>query len=178
MGLTALSFPIPFSQLLQHGRWEWNSFSSTTRFKTELKTGISQHEASRRTLMEKSEDHKMKIQQLQEVFLSKQAKISQLRVTWNRKIEGLKEENKLLKMSLENIMQSKTEDEIVVQDIVNERKRILQETQLYKEQIAQFDKFVLENYNKILCAIETHNEDIQTSFESLTSSLLKEPGEV
>ncbi|KAK7076137.1 hypothetical protein SK128_009526 [Halocaridina rubra] len=88
----------------------------------ELKTGISQHETSRRTLMEKSEDHKMKIQQLQEVFLSKQAKNSQMRVTWNRKIEGLKEENKLLNMSLENIMQSKAEDEIVAQDIVNERK--------------------------------------------------------
>ncbi|KAK7066094.1 hypothetical protein SK128_017719, partial [Halocaridina rubra] len=104
----------------------------------ELKTGISQHEASRRTLMEKSEDHNMKIQQLQEIFLSKQAKISQMRVTWNGKIEGLKGENKLLIMSLENIMQSKTEDEIVAPDIVNEQ----------NEQ----DKSVLENYNKILCA--------------------------
>ncbi|KAK7070626.1 hypothetical protein SK128_011636, partial [Halocaridina rubra] len=74
----------------------------------ELKTGFSQHGASRRMLMEKSEDHKMKIQQLQEVFLSK---------------------------SLENIMQSKTENEIVAQDIMNEHKRILQETQLYKEQM-------------------------------------------
>ncbi|XP_068206778.1 kinetochore protein Nuf2-like [Palaemon carinicauda] len=133
----------------------------------ECMLAIAKSDRGVRSCLEETEEQDMKIQQVKGILVSRQEKISQLQIAWKLKKDVLQGEINQLKETWNEIWRSQTEDEIVSQDLLKERLKIIQEAKLLKEQIHQFDLFVAKNFQKILQTIEKHNSEIQAGLTAV-----------
>ncbi|XP_042235223.1 uncharacterized protein alr4393-like isoform X2 [Homarus americanus] len=137
----------------------------------EIQTSLSQLDQDKAALLEGTEDNTMQIQHLTEQLASRQGKVSQMRQSWNLKQESIIEDLNQLKLVLEQVRQSRTEEEIVSQEMETERMRIMQDIQQLNGQTANIGRIIAANYKKIIDTIEKHNNDLQVSLADLAQCM-------